>query len=314
MSKILTLTTNLLAESTLEYPGWENGKTHRATKQSFQVGGKGINVVKALARLDAPATALCFPGGDSGRHCEQWLSDNDIEFQPFPTPEETRIGTVVRVPDEPETTFLGLDCVIDPESVNACCDALAAQPPGTRLALCGVVQNWTHPVWDRLREELRVWNGHQMLAADTYGPALRWMAELGASMIKLNRVEFSTLLGQRELGPADLPEALHTVIESYAVNQWVVSDGGREIWYIERGSDPRSIKPPEINEVSPTGSGDVLFAGILDGILNRGFDLTRSIKFGASLASASAARPGIADFPDNEIADTLSAEGVKRKL
>lgn len=306
MSKILTLTTNLLAESTLEYPDWEKGKTHRAIHQSFQVGGKGINVVKALARLNAPATALCFPGGDSGRHCEQWLGENDIEFQPFPTPEETRIGTVVRVPGVPETTFLGLDCVIDPESVNACCDALAAHPPGTRLALCGVVQNWTDPVWDRLREELRVWNGHQMLAVDTYGPALRWMAELGASMIKLNRVEFSTLLGSSELAPADLPDALRRTSESYSVNQWVVSDGGGDIWYIERGSDPRSIKPAEIKEISPTGSGDVLFAGILDGVLNRGFDLTRSIKFGASLASASAALPGIADFPDSEIAQALS--------
>ncbi|RKX35200.1 MAG: hypothetical protein DRP71_04450 [Verrucomicrobia bacterium] len=301
MSKILTLTTNLLAETTLEYPTWKKGRTHRATNQSFQVGGKGINVVKMLARLNAPGTALCFPGGNSGRHCEQWLGDNGIDFQPFPTPEETRTGTVVRVPGEPETTFLGLDCVIDPESVNACCDALAAQPPGTRLALCGIIQNWAHPVWDRLREELRVWNGHQMLAADTYGPPLRWMAELGASMIKLNRVEFSTLLGEEELAPAELPEALQTAMESYAVNQWVVSDGGADIWYIERGSDPRSITPPKINEVSPTGSGDVLFAGILDGVLNQNFSLTRAIELGARLASASAARPGIADFPDSEI-------------
>jgi fructose-1-phosphate kinase PfkB-like protein len=314
MSKILTLTTNLLAETTLEYPEWEVGKTHRAIHQSFQVGGKGINVVKMLARLGAPATALCFPGGDSGRQCEQWLRDNGIEFQPFPTPGETRIGTVVRVPGKPETTFLGLDCVINPESVNACCDTLAAQPAGTQLVLCGVIQNWEHPVWNRLREELRIWNGHQRLAADTYGPGLRWMAELGVSTIKLNRVEFSTLLGERELAPADLPEGLQTAIESYSVNQWVVSDGGADIWYIERGSDPRSFTPPKIHEISPTGSGDVLFAGMLDGVLNRDFDLARSIEFGARMASASAALPGIADFPDEVITEALGGKGVKRKI
>jgi len=306
MSRILTLTTNLLAETTLEYPEWEKGKTHRATNQSFQVGGKGINVVKMLARLNAPATALCFPGGESGRRCERWLVENGVTFQPFPTPEETRIGTVVRVPGEPETTFLGLDCVVDSESVKACCDTLAAQPPGTQLALCGVIQNWEDPVWDQLREEFRIWNGHQMLAADTYGPPLRWMAELGASMIKLNRVEFSSLMGEGELAPADLPEALRSAIESFPVNRWVVSDGGAAIWHIERGSDPRSFTPPRIKEISPTGSGDVLFAGILDGLLNRGFDLDRSIELGARLASASAAQPGIADFSDRELAAALA--------
>jgi 1-phosphofructokinase len=306
MPKILTLTTNLLAETTLEYPRWEKGKTHRATGQSFQVGGKGINVVKMLARLSAPATALCFPGGDSGRQCERWLIENEIEFQPFPTPRETRIGSVVRVPGEPETTFLGIDSSVDPESVTACCDTLAAQPPGTRLALCGIIRNWEDPAWDKLREELRIWNGHQTLAADTYGPPLRWIAELGASLIKINRVEFSSLVGDVELAPADLPDALSGAVESFPVNRWVVSDGAADIWHIERGSDPRSFSPPKIEEVSPTGSGDILFAGILDGLLNRGFTLSRAIELGARLASVSAARPGIADFPNGEIEAALA--------
>ncbi len=197
------------------------------------------------------------------------------------------------------------DCTVDSQSVRVCCDTLAAQPPGTCRALCGIIQNWEDPVWNTLREELRIWNGHQMLAADTYGPPLRWMAELGASVIKLNRAEFSTLLGESELAPVDLPEALHAAIGSYGVNRWIVSDGGADIWYIERGSDPKSFTPPKIEEISPTGSGDILFACILDGVLNRGFDLARSIEVGARLASASAARPGIADFPDSVIEGAL---------
>ena len=303
---ILTLTTNLLAESTMDFSAWQSGRTQRARAESFQVGGKGINVVRMLDRLKAPATALCFPGGDTGRRCERWLTRNRVHFQAFPTPVDTRLGTVIRSPDGPETTFLGLDCEIAATSLRACCDFLAAQPTGTRLALCGSIQNWDTPLWDPLREELRLWLGHQFLAVDTYGPPLRWMADLGVPLIKLNRVEFSTLMGGAELRPDEVAPALRAALDTYPVNRWVVSDGGAPIWFIERNSPPRSLPPPEITEISPTGSGDLLFAGILDGLLNRSLTLDQAVRLGSRLATASAARPGIADFPDSVIETALS--------
>lgn len=302
---VLTLTTNLLAETTLDYPAWQAGHTQRATGESFQVGGKGINVVRMLARLGAPATALCFPGGWIGHRCKDWLKANQVAFQAFPTPADTRMGTVVRTPGQAETTFLGMDCRIDPASVKACCDFLSAQPPGTRLAICGSIQDWDNPLWNPLREELRLWSGHQFLAADTYGPPLKWLAGLGLPLIKVNRVEFSTLLGPVELDPGGIPDALRAALEAYPVNRWVVSDGAAPIWFVERGSDPESLRPEPIEEVSPTGSGDLLFAGILDGLLNRGLSLARSVSIGSRLATASAARPGIADFPDEVVEGAL---------
>ena len=66
---ILTLTGNLLAERTLDFEAWEPGRTQRARTESFQVGGKGINVAKMLRRLGAPHTALCFTStGGAGPH------------------------------------------------------------------------------------------------------------------------------------------------------------------------------------------------------------------------------------------------------
>ena len=41
---LLTFTGNLLAERTQEFAAWTPGKTQRAERESFQVGGKGINV------------------------------------------------------------------------------------------------------------------------------------------------------------------------------------------------------------------------------------------------------------------------------
>src|SRR4051812_30706238 len=93
---ILTLTGNLLAERTLEFDAWSPGKTQRAQHESFQVGGKGVNVSKMLTRLGAPNTALCFVGGASGAECEAWLRDRRLAYRAFPTTTPTRTGTVVR--------------------------------------------------------------------------------------------------------------------------------------------------------------------------------------------------------------------------
>eukprot|EP01034_Spumella_vulgaris_P015204 gene15204-19416_t len=93
---IFTLTGNLLAERTLTFAAWAPGRTQRATGESFQVGGKGINVSKMLSRLGAPNTALCFTGGPSGDECFAWLHASGRAFHPFPTSTPTRTGTVVR--------------------------------------------------------------------------------------------------------------------------------------------------------------------------------------------------------------------------
>ena len=72
---LFTLTGNLLAERTLTFPAWSAGRTQRATAETFQVGGKGINVAKMLTRLGAPNSALGFTGGATGEECTTTTQD-----------------------------------------------------------------------------------------------------------------------------------------------------------------------------------------------------------------------------------------------
>ena len=117
-----TLTGNLLAERTLEFATWTAGRTQRAAAESFQVGGKGINVSKMLRRLGAANTALCFTGGAPGAECEAWLRERGFTFHAFATTTPTRSGTVVRDRSgvAAETTFLGPDAAPHPAAVQAC--------------------------------------------------------------------------------------------------------------------------------------------------------------------------------------------------
>lgn len=286
-----TLTGNLLAERTLEFAAWAPGKTQRAVRESFQVGGKGINVSKMLTRLGAANTALCFTGGAPGAECEQWLRDHHFNFRAFATELPTRSGTVVRGETQPETTFLGPDAAPSAPAIAACAAFLDAQPDGQVLAICGSLPGWAGDAFDPLRAALERWLARGALVADTYGPPLAWFAERPLALIKINADEFRTLPGCA--GP--LPDALAATRSSAA--RWVISDGPRTVWFREHDSDVGQLVPPSVKEVSATGSGDVLLASILDSIFRQRLGLRPAVAHAVPLAAANAAHPGIAEFP-----------------
>ena len=58
------------------------------------------------------------------------------------------------------------------------------------------------------------------------------------------------------------------------------------------------ITPPRVDEISATGSGDVLLACILHARFTRGLSLADAVAFALPYAAANAAHPGIAEFPE----------------
>jgi fructose-1-phosphate kinase PfkB-like protein len=307
---ILTLTGNLLAERTLEFDAWRPGKTQRARHASFQVGGKGVNVSKMLTRLGAPTTALCFAGGAPGGECAAWLRGSGIGHHVFHTDAATRTGTVVRAPGQPETTFLAPDAAPDAGALAACAAWLDARLPDaqTALALCGSFPGWDAAAGAVLRAALARWAAAGRLFADTYGPPLAWAAEQPAALIKINRDELIQLAGggATAAGADTRPTAgllAETRRRHPAVRRWVISDGPREIWFAEAGdAPPASLLPPPVREISPTGSGDVLFACILHRLLiKREKTLAKALFFALPYSTANAASPGVADFDLNQL-------------
>lgn len=290
--QIFTLTGNLLAERTLTFAAWSPGRTQRATAESFQVGGKGINVSKMLTRLGAPNTALCFAGGAPGSECAAWLEARPGKFSSvrvFPATTPTRTGTVVRDGTHAETTFLAPDAPPDAAAIRACADFLDAQPAGQVLALCGSLPGWAHSDYDPLRATFTRWLTRGVLAADTYGAPLEWLLTRGTALIKINADEFRSTLG-------DAPDFAATLKSPVA--RWVVTDGPRSVWLRDADGTTARLTPPPVQEVSATGSGDVLFAALLHAWINRQFPLAEAVKFALPYAAANAAHPGIAEFPE----------------
>jgi sugar/nucleoside kinase (ribokinase family) len=92
-----------------------------------------------------------------------------------------------------------------------------------------------------------------------------------------------------------------------------VTDGPRPVWFCDRDDDaePRELAPPRVREVSATGSGDVLLAGVLHALLRRRALLAEAVAFALPLAAASAAGPGLAEFNANKLPGMRSVSASK---
>ena len=297
---ILTLTGNLLLEHTLEFDAWAPGKTQRARSETFQVGGKGINVSKMLNRLGAPNTALCFTGsGGAGAACEAWLRAKNFAFQAFVTSAPTRRGTVVRDASRmhPETTFLGPDSAPDAAAIQACAAWLTAQPAGTVLAICGSLPGWESADFDVLRDVLHRWPERGPLVVDTYGAALAWFVREAVAFIRVNRSELESLFApdERKLSGGEL---LRLAAARWQALRWAVTEGPAPVWFNAEQGDPECLVAPRVREVSPTGSGDVMLACVLHARFHRGLGWRDAVAWSLPYAAANAAHAGVAEFPE----------------
>ena len=293
---LYTLTGNLLAERTLEFKDWDIGRTQRAAGERFHTRGKGINVSNMLTRLGAPNTALLFAGGAPGAESEAWLRQRGIACRVFATQAPSRTGTVIWSGTRPETTFLGPDVAPDAAALTACADWLDGVPAGQVLALCGSFPGWAGAGFAPVRGAIERWLQRGVVVADAYGPPLAWLARLPLTLVKINRQEFDTFAPPAAPG-IPLPERLRQVRATHPVRNWIVTDGAASIWLAPPAGEPVEFQPPRLREVSPTGSGDVLFAGLLQAHFQLSQPLPDAIRQALPFAAANAAHPGVADFP-----------------
>lgn len=295
---IVTITGNLLAETTATFPSQEVGTTQRASQESFQVGGKGVNAVRMLVRWNMAATAAIFPAGHTGVRCLDWLQRQQVPVQAFDLPGETRQGLVVRVDNEPaETTFLGKDL---PLVENAWENLLAwlQKNEVQTVAICGSIPGWNKKMAEAWKKWRKAAGKRCQVAIDTYGDPLPALIRAGADLVKINRDEFISLAPEAR---ADLLGALSIVAQKHKKTAWVITDGPDAIYAAEAGKDLWRFYPPRVKQLSPTGSGDVLLAGLVRFYLTEKQPLTQSLLRAVPYAAANAADAGVARFPEEAI-------------
>src|SRR5690606_19322385 len=111
------------------------------------------------------------------------------------------------------------------------------------------------------------------LVVDNYGESLAWFAARRPELIKINRDELELLFPDSER-QRSTSELLKSARQNFDCPFWVVTNGGEPIWVMEGESQPVSFAPPQVEVISATGCGDVVFATIIDCLFNRGSEFS----------------------------------------
>lgn len=256
MPKVFTLTCNLLAQYSLSFDKIKRDVVNRAKESEFCVGGKGVNVARALLKLGVDARAVIFSGGRVGERCEDFLREKEIPFLAIKTAFETRTGFVCQ-DENSETTFFTTDSTLtDVDFDLAMTEILKLAKSGDVLALCGSVPNWNLNKFNSLKALLK--KSKMRFVCDTYGAPLKDLFFEKSEILKINFDEFSTFANGK---------SFNELKEKTGAKFFGVTDGANQARASINGK-VKTFMPKKIEgRAFATGCGDVVLSSLIKSLL-----------------------------------------------
>lgn len=303
---ILVVSPNLSLDRTHRLDRLRPGSVHRCQSTVLQPGGKGVNVMRALASLESfdsvdkewDASLCGFQGGSIGEEIASGLDDEGIPFVPVAMEHPNRVCTIVV--DSTGSTHaratvineVGPQCHIsDTATFEETFDGLL--PRAQLVAFMGSLPPGIAPeLFHRLIHRCRRRGLATLL--DSSGDALRLGIEASPTIVCPNLEEAETLAGRALSTTSDRVRFLREI-----------RDQGAQLAVITMGAEGAIGSTPEWcarfgtrdepTVENATGAGDAFAAGILAGRL-RGLDDHESVRLAIASATASLER-GYGRFP-----------------
>jgi 1-phosphofructokinase/tagatose 6-phosphate kinase len=262
---IVTVTLNAAIDRTLTVPNFRPGHRHRASDGLTLAGGKGINIARALKRLDVPVVATGLAGGRTGTRIVEELTAEAI------------LNDFVRIGDESRTSTAVLDPTagsyseinewgpfVEPEEIEFLLEKLRYLSRGAEFVVfAGSLPRGVHDGF--YAEAIRELNRLQVRTVlDSEGPSLSRGIEAEPFLVSPNQREAEDLVGQELFEDEDFIQALEQIADMGARNGLITFESG----CYARLREERSVRllkatAVRIEPISPVGTGDVLLAGFL---------------------------------------------------
>ncbi len=307
---IVTATVNAALDRTLTVPAFQIGYRHRSSDVLSLAGGKGINVARALKRLEIPVVATGLAGGRTGTRIVEELTAEAILNDFVRITGESRTSSAVVDPTTgtyteinewgPEVTATELELLLEKLHYlarGADFVVLAGSlPRKVPTSFYGDV------IRDLARRDVRV-------VLDSEGEALRAGVDAGPYLVSPNQNEAEQLVGQELESDEDFIMALDAIAEMGPRNIVITLENGC-FALLRHGRKTRRVRAfaPHVEPVSRVGSGDVLLAQFLGAIVeDRSPD--DAIRLAVAAGAASVRELGAGRF-DPQLAASV-ADGVE---
>ncbi len=262
---IVTVTLNAGLDRTLTVPNFQRGQRHRASQGLMLAGGKGINVARALKRLDVPVVATGLVGGRTGTRIVEELTGEAILNDFVRIVDESRTSTAVVDPTAGSYTEINeWGPHVGPEELAMLLEKLAYLSRGADLVVFagslprGVEADfYAEAIRDLHRRNVRT-------VLDCEGEPLRLGAEAEPFLVSPNQQEAEGLVGHEFRDDEDSVNALERIAEIGPRNVLITSEAACfALFREERRRVLYRAQAPQVEPVSAVGSGDVLLAAFL---------------------------------------------------
>ncbi len=293
MLSIVTLTMNPALDESTSVAYVLPDRKLRCQAPTYEPGGGGINVARAIRKLGGDALA-CFPvAGPAGELLQRLLDAEGVRQMPVPVAGWTRenLNVLEEVsgrqfrfcmpgPTLQETEWpVFLDWLRQLGPPPAFIVASGSLPPGVPVDFYARVASVARDMGSRL-------------VLDTSGAPLARAVDQGVHLLKPSLHEFQALMGEPEVDESRLASLGTTVVKRGWCDILVLSLGaGGALWVT--GSEWERLAAPAVPIKSSVGAGDSLVAGIVLS-LARGRPLGEAVRFGVAAGAAAVMNPGTA--------------------
>jgi 1-phosphofructokinase family hexose kinase len=303
---IVTVTVNAALDRTLTVPVFKLGYRHRSSDTLTLAGGKGINVARALKRLDVPVVATGLTGGGTGTRIVEELTSEAILNDFVRIAGESRTSTAVVDPTSGTYTEINeWGPEVTPGELETLVEKLHYLARGADfVVLAGTLPRkvpttfYGDAVRDLARRDVRV-------VVDSEGDAMRAAVEASPYLVSPNQREAEQLVGQELEDDDDFLMALDAIADMGARNVLVTLENGcfARLRFGRRTQRFRALAP-HVEAVSAVGSGDVFLAQFLAAVVDD-VPPEEALRLAVAAGAASVLEVGAGRF-DPQVAATLA--------
>lgn len=258
---------------------------------SYEPGGGGVNVSRAIKKLGGESLLIYPAGGMSGIMLNELLEQEGIDKLPLSIKGITRENLIVLEEATGRQFRFGMQGPkLDNEEWEQCIKELCKGNPAPDYLVAsgslplGVPADFYARV-ARIGKEM----GAKVII-DAAGNALAQALNEGVYLIKPNVREFRELAGKDIKEEYEIAEAAQEMVRSGQCEVVVISLGAAGALLISRDI-VEHIVPPTVPIISKVGAGDSMVAGIVLS-LSRGKKLREAALYGIAAGSAAVMTPG----------------------
>lgn len=285
----------------------------RCGTPTYEAGGGGINVAKAIHRLGGNPVAVFTIGGPTGQRLHKLVKSEGVETIVIETKQWTRENFHIL---ETSTGFqyrFGMPGTeMMPTEVRSILETLEEFDPKPSYIIAsgslppGVPEDFYGQIAAIAQKQ-----GARFIA-DTSGDALKYATEKGVFMLKPNILELSQLVGADKLELDEVDDAARALIIRGQCEVVVVSMGAMGAVLVTE-DQVEHIPAPPVQPKSTVGAGDSMVAGIV-WTLSQGKSLREAVRMGVACGSAATMNAGSELFKMqdvNRLMDWLNRYGKR---